>query len=221
MNTLKVLAIFLLGTQLALAGVLNGDFSSNLNDWQNSNVSPTSGVADLNDSTGTDSRLYQGVVLSSGQYLVEFDFQNQISADVAPGGFLDTFFASLYFINDIANFDLDNLVFDDSLALFDLAASGPVPYIGSIGSSALGGGWQHYSGSFSNTANYAIPTFELFNLNGINQDSHVLIDNVAITAAAVITPVPEPTTLALLLLMLPGLIRIKADGVVRKAFWGK
>ena len=198
MKAVKILMCFLLTTQLVIAGVVNGDFSSNLANWENLNVTVPSGEAKLGDSSGLDSRLLQGVGLSAGQYVLEFDFLDQLSGNVPSGSFFDTFFASLYFSNDINQFDLDNGVFDDVLPLFDLDAGGPVLYQGSIGSSSLGNGWLHYSSVFTNTFNYAIPTFELFNLNSIDNDSSVLIDNVVITAVPAST-VPEPATLTLLI----------------------
>jgi len=198
MKAVKILMCFLLTTQMAVAGVVNGDFSSNLANWDSVNVSVSAGEAILSDSSGLDSRLFQGVGLTMGQYTLEFDFLNELSADVPQGSFLDPFFASLYFINDINSFDLDNLVFDDALPLFDLDAGGPVLYQGSIGNSSLKNGWSHYSAVFSNTFSYAIPTFELFNLNSMNNDSSVLIDNVVITAVPAST-VPEPATLTLLI----------------------
>ena len=198
MKAVNILLCFFLTTQLVIAGVVNGDFSSNLDNWDSLNVTVSSSEAVLSDNSGLDSRLYQGVGLSAGQYVLEFDFLGQLSADVPTGSVLDAFFASLYFINDINSFDLDNLVFDDALSLFDLDAGGPVLYVGTIGNSSLGNGWSHYSTVFSNTFNYAIPTFELFNLNSIDDDSRVLIDNVVITAVPVGT-VPEPETWTLLI----------------------
>lgn len=198
MNALKILTFFLLATQIAVAGVINGDFSSNLDNWVNSNVTVTSGAADVSDGSGLDSSLFQGVSLSPGQYALDFDFLNQLSVDAPSGSFLDPFFASLYFINDIKSFDLGNQVFDNVQPLFDLDANGTTLYGGSVSPSPLGNGWLHFSTVFNNTFNYAIPTFELFNLNSIANDSRVLIDHVAITATPVHT-VPEAETLTLLM----------------------
>jgi hypothetical protein len=198
MKAVKILMCFLLTSQLAAAGVVNGEFSNNLANWDSLNVTVSSGEAILSDGSGLNSRLFQGVGLAAGQYTVEFDFLNQLSAEVPPGSFLDTFFASLYFIDDINLFDLDALAFDDALPLFDLDAGGPFLYQGSVGSSSLGNDWSHYTAVFNNTFNYAIPTFELFNLNSIDDDSRVLIDNVVINAVPP-NSVPEPATLGLLI----------------------
>ena len=181
------------------APILNGGFSPGLAGWTAAgDVSVTStGEAALGDNDETYSSLYQGVALDPGLYTIEFDFRNLLSIDVPQGTFPDTFFASLYFANDLTQFDLKNSVFDDATALFDLDANGFFNSSGVIGASTIGDGWLHFSMNFQNDYGYAIPTFELFDMNFVNNDSTVLLDNVSITSSAP-APVPEPATLLLL-----------------------
>lgn len=142
--------------------------------------------------------------MPSGQYTLEFDFLNRLSGNVPNLTFPDAFFASLYFANDLNQFDLTNGVFDDAQALFDLDYSGVANNQGLLSTSGKGGDWQHFSMVFTNLYNFVIPVFELFGLNGMDGDSLVSIDNVTLNAS---TPpshaVPEPTSLLLWLVGIP------------------
>lgn len=192
------LGFFALFAQQSYGSPLNGDFSSNLDHWTASGaVSVVSQEAQLTDNQGSDSQLYQGVALTAGQYTLDFDVFNQLSSDVPGGSFPDTFFASLYFINDLSQFDLANAIFDGGLGLFDLDYSGVANNQGAIGSSIKGVDWLHFSILFNNSYNFAIPTFELFNLNATDSDSQVFVDNVVISAVPANNTVPEPSTLFL------------------------
>lgn len=183
--------------QASHATLLNGDFSSGLNGWRTEgDVQVVNEEAILGDNNEFYSALYQGVALVPFIYTIEFDFKNALS-DVPdmpgdPFAFLDTFFASLYFIDDLDQFNLAASAYDDTLALFDLDASGVFNNNGTIGASAKGADWFHFSMTFDNTYNYVIPTFELFDFNFIDNDSQVFLDNVSMN------PVPEPATIVLL-----------------------
>jgi len=185
--------------------VINGDFSDGLNDWTTlgdvSELLEEALVADDGAGTGSGS-LYQGVALMAGNYQLQFDFLGDLSSSVPGGTFPDVFAASLYFIDDINNFDLLNSVFDDVIALFDLDFAGLLPSNGSGGSSPKGPDWTRWTLSFNNSYNFAIPTFETFDGNFL-ADSVVRIDNVSITASP--AQVPSPSSL---LLLLPGLFGI-------------
>jgi len=179
--------------------LINGDFSTGLTGWTTEgDVTTANDEAVLGDNGVVYSLLYQGDLLNSGLYTLEFDFLNTLSAAVPadpPFAFLDTFFATLYFADDLATFDPVNGLFGDSaLALVDLDANGVFNLTGSVGSSPKGGNWQHYALTFQNSFNYAIPTFELFDFNFVNADSTVRVDNVSTQVSAV----PEPGTLLLL-----------------------
>jgi hypothetical protein len=172
----------------------NGDFANGLNGWSTvGDVTTNNQEAVLGDNSATDSLLYQAVALVPGQYSLQFDFLNGLSSVLPNLGFLDTFFASLYFINDVSQLDILGGGFDAFTPLFDLDDSGIFNLTGSVGTSSKGGNWQHYSLTFQNSFNYVVPAFELLEQNFVNADSTVRIDNVNIELSAV----PEPGTLLL------------------------
>ena len=178
--------------------VVNGTFDSGLAGW--TTVGDVQAVTDasLGDNGVDYSLLYQGVALAPGTFRLEFDFMNLLSADVSEDfAFPDVFFASLYFTNDLGTFDLANAVFDDVAPLMDLDASGPSNVAGTVGASALGPDWAHFTFDFSNSYAYVVPVFELLNFNFL-ADSEVRLDNVAISQVA--TVVPEPASLSLLVM---------------------
>ncbi len=197
-STLFLIVIVAGFIQVAQAELMNGDFSmgsNGLDGWTtDGDVSVPAGEARLSDAVASYSLLYQGVALTPGSYTLEFDFKHNLSPEPYienDFSFLDTFFASIYFIDILSNFDLDTPGYDGATALFDMDSTGPFNINGLISTSS---NWSHFSLTFQNMHAYAIPTFELFNLNNNSSDSTVYIDNVTITTAAV----PEPSTLLLL-----------------------
>jgi hypothetical protein len=166
------------------AQVVNGDFSNGLTGWiSGGNVQVLVQEARVGDTT--DAFLFQGVSLSQGNYTIDFDFRNSLSPIVPLGNFPDTFFASLYFTNQIHQFNLQQGTgFEAALALFDMDRSGVsnVNPSGIIGPSPKGAGSSHFSMTFQNLHGHVIPVFELFAENGINGDSATLLDNITITA---------------------------------------
>ena len=172
----------------------NGDFANGLVAWSTvGDVSTNNQEAVLGDNNATDSLLYQALALAPGQYSLQFDFLNRLSSDVPTFGFLDTFFSSLYFINDVSQLDILGGGFDAVTSLFDLDANDLVNITNSVITSGKGGNWQHYALTFQNNFNYVVPAFELLEQNFINADSTVRIDNASIQVSAV----PEPGTLLL------------------------
>lgn len=128
--------------------------------------------------------------LAAGTYTVSFDFRNGLSPTFESGSnFPDTFFVSLYFMDDTNTFNIDLNEFAASLILMDLDYAGAFNVAGVIGASDKGPEWDHFSGSFTVTNLYAALAFEFNDLNGIDNDSQVRIDNVSI--------VPEPAAWAL------------------------
>ncbi len=206
--------LLFVGTSLALP-IVNGDFSSGLSGWtQGGDVSVnSSGEAVLSDENNWYSWLYQGAALSPSTYTIEFDFQNNLSGvipDDPPWAFFDTFYASLYFTDDMASFDLTASVYDEAHSLFNMDYNGvfdddfnPGTTNGTLSSSSKGDDWTHFSFTFQTSYAYAIPVFELYDYNYLFGDSQVLIDNVSIA------PVPEPATILLLGTGLVGLVSIR------------
>lgn len=195
-----VLLIFLL-FNTSYADIINGDFSSGLDGWTTAGDTFTiNEYAVIGDNNNWWSYLYQPIASEGLSYTIDFDFKNNLSGyvpDDDPFAFYDTFFASVYFVNDIAEFDLEAFTYDDSLALFDMDSIGAFNINGTV--SDYGTDWLHFSTSFTNEYNYIILTFELVDFNFIDNDSQVFIDNVNIN------PVPEPATLLLLVAGMGGL----------------
>jgi len=96
------------------ATLTNNDFSNGLNGWSvngdgDSDVIVNSlDEAVLGDNNAITSELYQGALLVKGNtYVLDFYFSNKLSSFVPsdPSAFFDTYFASLYFIDDINLFN--------------------------------------------------------------------------------------------------------------------
>jgi hypothetical protein len=202
------------------ANLMNRDFSAGLNSWKfEGDVQSINEEAVLGDEGATWSLLYQPIALNPSKYTLEFDFANLLSSepdDSSPYfAFFDTFYASLFFVNEISQFDLYSSDYDDSIALFDMDISGVFNNNGTVGPSSKGQDWLHFSIAFENNYNYVIPTFELLDFNFIDNDSEVILDNVDIN------PVPEPATLLLFgsgLAALTGLARKKRKISSHEAF---
>ena len=194
----------------------NGNFAAGLFAWSTlGDVTTDNEEAVVGDDGVTYSALWQPVALAPGSYTFEADILNGLSSVLPdPFGFLDTFFATLYFTNDLSNFDpANNLFGSGSIGVFDLDANGFANTSATIGTSSKGGDWRHVTFPFSNANTFVIPTFELFAQNTINADSTVRVDNVVISGATMV--VPEPGTL-----MLFG-IGIVLVWPYRKSNWGK
>jgi hypothetical protein len=171
--------------------LINGTFELGLTSWNTSgSVQVASEEAVVSDTSNPGAYMYQSVGLTAGVYTISFDFSSGLSSNFSQGNFPDTFFASLYFIQDINQFDLPGGVFDDTAGLMDMDWAGVFNNLGVIGPSLKGPEWSHFSRSFNLTYNYAVVAFEVAGLNGDSGDSSVQIDNVAIVL------VPEPSTLA-------------------------
>jgi hypothetical protein len=174
--------LFMVGNAGA-AGVINGDFANDLVGWiHEGDVKDINQEAVLGDNNTLYSVLYQSVVLTQGRYVLTFDFKNALSnfSPEPPFVFFDVFFASLYFSNDPLQFNVPDGRFETVIPLFDMDYEGPFDISGEITSSPKGPGWYRFRIVFENTYPYATPVFELFNLNFVNNDSHVSLDNVSI-----------------------------------------
>jgi hypothetical protein len=180
----------LLSSHVLAQGVQNGDFSDGLNGWTSQgDVQVVDHAARLGDNLSTHSLLYQGVALPPGTYTLTFDFKNSLSSISSSEPlfvFYDVFFATLFFVNDLSKFDPQNGQFDDAIDLFDLEYSGPFDVTGRITASPRGPNWSRFALTFHNKFNYAIPYFELYDQNFINNDSQVFVDDVSIIAGAAV-----------------------------------
>jgi hypothetical protein len=174
--------------------VQNGEFTDGLAFWSVSGVVQfVANQAELTDLPGPNTMLHQVVGLAPGPYDVSFDVRSDLSSRFAQGTFPDTFFASLYFIQQSGDLDIPGGVFDAVNPLMDMDWQGVFNNNGWIGPSALGPEWLHFRGSFQMTHAFVAIAFELDELNDTGGDSAVYIDNV------VIALVPEPGALALML----------------------
>jgi hypothetical protein len=87
--------------------VVNGGFDSGLSGWQtDGGVFPSSGIAVLADDSFTSGLLWQPVASLDGRFTLTFDFNNALSASVPQGTLADSFFATLYFTDNLATFDI-------------------------------------------------------------------------------------------------------------------
>lgn len=216
MKTMQRVAVglgWLFAVGQASAVFSNGDFSDGLTGWTFDNdVFVADGHAVLQDPGTGYSVLYQGAALGVDFFRIDFDFQNVLSDNVLPGFFLDVFFASIYYIDDLAQFDLGSGGYDASAGLFDMDSTGAYNVNGSIGASPLGPEWLHYSGSLPNSYSNIVTVFEIHNLNGAGGDSLVRLDNVT-----VVVPEPGSGLLCAVGLLLGGgirLVRSRRQGAV-------
>ena len=170
----------------------NGDFSSGLSSWSSSgDVTVASAAAIVGDNQQNDSLLYQLVPLAPGTYVVSWDMNPTLSSSAPSGSFLDTFYATLYFANNPATFNIVNGQFDNSATMLNMDSGGPFSSTVTLTPSTTVPGWQTATLTFNNTYAYIAVSFELINLNNVSNDSNVQLDNVTISA------VPEPRTAAL------------------------
>lgn len=197
------IAVACLAAAPGYTDVMNGDFGAGLSNWTTSGDVTGTTEATLGDNNEIYSYILQPVALANGSYRLEFDFLNLLSSDDA-NGFPDMFFASLFFTNDLPSFDLAGAIFDDVTPLMDLDASGALNVAGVLSPSMVGPSWTHFSFDFTNNYSYAIPVFELLDLNFVSADSAVSLDNVSISQPSGV--VPEPATITMVAMGLAGCI---------------
>jgi len=219
----QLVALCVACSPFAGATLINGDFSSGLNPWSTSgDVSAVAGVTTLDDNTGPNTFLYQGVGIGPGQYTISFDFYLDLSSTVPvdPFASLDLFAASLYTFDDpttesqIAGFgdflssgSWTGPTPTSATALVSAdGAAGVFENAGAISPIVSNPGWRHFEFTFTTLDIFVVPVFELLDLNLTDNDSHAQIDNV-ILAGVTSAVVPEPTSLALLGVGIAGLIR--------------
>jgi hypothetical protein len=171
----------------AAAMVTNGTFDQGVEGWEiRGAVAGSTGIAVMTDNNVTRSLFFQPVPATTEKFAIAFDFRNALSSTVPIGRLADTFFATLYFTNNLQTFDIDTGNYDRAVPLFDMDANGAFDVQGTIGPSSKGVDWSRFTAVFDNLHSHVVPAFELRDLNLINDDSAVALDNV------VLFVVPEP-----------------------------
>lgn len=194
---LWTLFVSLVLCQPAYALLINGDFTSGLDDWVTSgSVSAVSEAAQLDDSNGNYySMLTQAGIFSPGTHTFSFDYQviNLGAAPVdEPFSTNDLFSATLFGTNS------DPVDFSQYVSLAQLQLQDSLMPT------------QHkFSITFQNEYSHLIPYFELLDGNFIESDSCIVIDNVIITEEPQTAPIPEPATFILLLAGMFSIIGLK------------
>ena len=168
---------------MVAAGVRNGDFGQGLRYWKAAwHVAAPGGELALTDAAAPQAFAFQALSVAPATNLtVGFDFFNGLSSTNAPGTFRDSFYASLYEVDDPAGFVLEHDKFGAAHGLMDLDAGGAFDLHGTVSSSVKGAGWQHFAGSFSTAHSNVVVVFELYDLNLSLGDSTVRVDNVVVT----------------------------------------
>lgn len=157
--------------------------------WNNPLVAAFNGVL-IDEAPALTVIQYIAFATSPGDYGIAFDYKNELSPEFAEGSFPDTAFASLYFTDDLADFSIEERVFDGSQPLMDIDHQGPFNVGGGIAPSPGMTDWYRFSGMFTATSLYTVVAFELDNLNGEYGDSIFRVANVAL--------IPEPAVTGLL-----------------------
>lgn len=159
--------------------------------WNNPLVAAFNGVL-VDEAPALSVIQYIAFATAPGNYGIAFDYKNELSPEYAEGGFPDTAFASLYFTDDLADFSIEDRVFDDTQPLMDIDHRGPFNVGGGIAPSPGMTDWFRFTGMFTATSLYAVVAFELDNLNGEYGDSTFRVANVAL--------IPEPGSAGLMVL---------------------
>ena len=210
----KILPLgFLIGGVLccgiATGGILqNEDFSSGLSEW-NTQGAVFAGLDEvaLTDENVNQSFLYQGVALNPGEYELTVNFRQLLSPEEPFGYARDTFFASVYLSATPEQFDPQSPGgFEAVIGLFNLDSGGAFDFSGEFLEDSVKAGYTIYKQSLSLTEPRTLFTvFELTNLNGINDNSLVLVDSVVIV-------IPEPVTALICGLVAMVFIQVRRKG---------
>ena len=154
----------------------NGEFNEGLARWTaQGDVTVSAGTAQLGDRSGSGSRLYQ-VLRLGGPSVLSFEWNGILSPVVPLGRAPDTFFATLYFLNQRDSFSPTPGGFQFAQQLLDQDRDGVSLVTGTTtpGSRA---GWTRFSLNLDQRSSYVAPVFELFGDNLIGNDSVALLDH--------------------------------------------
>lgn len=176
------ISVFMVISAITVMAVDNNDFSAGLLHWKTAwHVTVADNEAVLTDTNDYHSFMFQADNPGTGPFTLSFDFFNGLSANVPPGRFRDSFYASLYYVDNLSDFITEHDRFDNSDGVMDADAGGTFNIRGTITPVTNHTGWIHFSGTFTNNYTYAIIMFELYSLNATPGDSSIRIDNVIIT----------------------------------------
>jgi hypothetical protein len=170
--------------------LINEDFASGLSGWDIAGaVFEGIGEAAITDENAVRSFLYQGIQLDPGSYEININLKPLLASEEPLGFARDTFFASLYLSTTPELFDPRTPEgFDAFLELFDFDAAGPFDFSGEFMSNPGKPDYVTYSQGFTlESTSTLFAVFELSDLNGINDNSIVLVDSVVIL-------IPEPAS---------------------------
>jgi PKD repeat protein len=180
--------------------VTNGAFNDGLAGWTFSgNVSASSDpslTTSLTKDSTVQSVLFQTVQQQGSPINLSIDFYYAVLSDVVPSGtFTDTAYFSIYESTNALTLRPDLGQFDSVSSVFDATFNGFTNVVAgvSIQPSSRGPDWWTVSlTNYTPTHNFVAPTLEVYNFNGIANDSTALMTGV------VMDSVPEPGTTVLL-----------------------
>jgi RHS repeat-associated protein len=178
--------------------LVNGDFSGGLTGWTGAGeVSASSGISITRDG-GVRSVLYQTAQHEGMPVDLSLEFFLEVmSGSVGPGSFPDVAYFSIYEADDPATLRPESDQFETATAVFDGTGAG----FSNLGSNVLispsprGPGW--WVVALTNhvpTKAYLAPTLEVYNFNGVSNDSAAAMTSVRLES------VPEPGTMCFVLL---------------------
>lgn len=206
-----VFSLFGLLGSPAHAIIVGSDFETDLTGWTHEgDVAFGDGSVRIGEGAGGYASFWRAFeLLPARPHTLCFDLAPLMQFTDEFGTFPDTFFASLYFVNDLADFDLATGRFDDSLELLDADYEGIRLGDGSV---MPGDGsvvpFERWCIDFVTRFRYVIPVFELID-GDFTENSSVRLDNVFLTTED--EPViPEPAHLVALGLGLSALLRRRA-----------
>jgi len=165
-----------------------GNYVAQLNDTQAIPPNPEEGDPGQTGSSSLFTAIELGSPSAEGNFYYQFDFNTSGLSD--SGQVLDIFAASLYFTDTpVGSWPEFLALLDSDYAVIKWTVGDGYPAGATL--TDLGDGWSQYGLTFADPGyTYAIPVFDLRDLNGVGGDSTVQVDNVSL--------VPEPLSMVML-----------------------